>query len=183
MAESIVSGVEYREIAWLPGYRFGPDGTVWSKKRQGKAADGEWKLRKHQKTHHGYRQIAMMVAGKEERFQVHCLILEAFKGPKPEGMEAAHDNGKREDNRIDNLFWRTPKSNWDDKRRHGTACEGDKSYLAKLTADQVREIRRMPNVDWEKCKEIGAHLGVTGQAIMNIVQRKTWKHLDVGQVK
>jgi hypothetical protein len=40
---------------------------------------------------------------------VHKLVLEAFKGPRPEGKLAAHLNRDKLDNRLSNLAWWTHK--------------------------------------------------------------------------
>lgn len=50
----------------------------------------------------------------------HILVLEAFVGPKPVGMQCCHNNGIPDDNRLINLRWDTPKNNIHDRRFHGT---------------------------------------------------------------
>lgn len=50
---------------------------------------------------------------------VHRLVLEAFVGPCPEGMEALHGNAIRNDNRLCNLRWDTKSENSQDRVRHG----------------------------------------------------------------
>lgn len=52
-------------------------------------------------------------------FFVHRLVLEAFEGPCPPGMESCHNNGDRQDNRRSNLRWGTKPSNAQDTLRHG----------------------------------------------------------------
>jgi hypothetical protein len=73
----------------------------------------------HSKT--GYCCIGLKKLGMSYSFLVHRLVLMAFSGPCPEGMQAAHQNGVRSDNRLANLKWKTPReNNVDDKKRHGT---------------------------------------------------------------
>jgi|EndMetStandDraft_4_1072995.scaffolds.fasta_scaffold265943_3 hypothetical protein len=43
--------------------------------------------------------------GLEAGRDVHLLILEAFRGPRPEGAKARYLNGQSGDNRLDNLIW------------------------------------------------------------------------------
>lgn len=50
---------------------------------------------------------------------VHRLVLEAFIGTCPEGMETCHNNGVRTDNRLENLRWDTSSANNDDIVKHG----------------------------------------------------------------
>lgn len=56
----------------------------------------------------------------ERGYAVHRLILEAFVGPCPGGMETLHRNGVRDDNRVENLTWGTPSENGFDRVRHRT---------------------------------------------------------------
>lgn len=50
---------------------------------------------------------------------VHRLVLEAFVGECPDGMETCHKNGIRTDNRLENLYWGTSSENSHDIVRHG----------------------------------------------------------------
>ena len=51
-------------------------------------------------------------------FQVHALVLTAFVGHKPEGMETLHDDGDSTNNRLSNLSWGTSLENHADRIRH-----------------------------------------------------------------
>lgn len=51
---------------------------------------------------------------------IHRLVLTAFVGVCPEGMEGCHNNGNCADNRLTNLRWDTHLNNLLDKVRHGT---------------------------------------------------------------
>src|SRR5689334_22814272 len=57
--------------------------------------------------------------GKSHR--VHRLVLEAFVGPMPEGLEVRHLDGDSFNNRLDNLAYGTHAENMEDQKRHGTA--------------------------------------------------------------
>lgn len=75
--------------------------------------------------------------------QVHRLILEAFVGLCPEGMECAHNNGNHTDNRLENLRWTTHKDNNDDKYKHGTIPYGEKHSMCKLSDNDVKAIKTL----------------------------------------
>lgn len=47
---------------------------------------------------------------------IHKLVLEAFVGERPSGMQACHGNGDKTDNRLVNLRWDTVKANHRDKK-------------------------------------------------------------------
>lgn len=51
---------------------------------------------------------------------VHHLVLNAFVGPRPAGMEACHGPGGALDNRLVNLRWGTREDNARDQLRYGT---------------------------------------------------------------
>ena len=65
----------------------------------------------------GYRRIDL---GRRERgLSVHRLVLEAFVGPCPPGMECCHNDGDNTNNRVENLRWDTKRSNRQDRNKHG----------------------------------------------------------------
>lgn len=59
---------------------------------------------------------------------VHRLVLEAFVGPCPEGMQCRHLNGVADDNRLENLRWGTPSEDNYDRIRHGTHQHSSKTH-------------------------------------------------------
>lgn len=72
----------------------------------------------------GYRTCAISRDGKPRRFMVHRLVLEAFVGPCPDGMETLHRNDIPGDNRIENLRWGTHAENIEDMKRNGNFNSG-----------------------------------------------------------
>ena len=68
----------------------------------------------------GHLRVALCPGdGRQHTKKVHRLVLEAFVGPCPDGMECCHANGDPADNRLANLRWDTPASNTQDRIRHG----------------------------------------------------------------
>jgi hypothetical protein len=65
--------------------------------------------------------------------KVHRIVLEAFVGMCPEGMEARHLDGDRQNNHVSNLVWDVYVVNVSDRRAHGTDQVGDRNPNAKLT--------------------------------------------------
>lgn len=80
---------------------------------------------------------------KGKKKSVHCIVLEAFKGPRPLGNCSRHKDGNRSNNTTRNLRWGTYKQNYDDSRKHQTNCEGERNGFSILTACQVREMRKL----------------------------------------
>ena len=108
-------------------------------------------------------------------FSVHVLVLTVFIGPCPEGMEGCHEDGDFTNNRVDNLRWDTHQENQRDMVRHGTTnfMPGENHPNAKLTEEQVREIRRMyATGEWTQ-KELMSHFDVA--SIQAILEGKVWR--------
>jgi hypothetical protein len=64
--------------------------------------------------------IDLCKKGAVNRFFVHHLVLLAFVGPRPSGMECCHGDGNNGNNKLSNLRWDTHASNEADKLKHGT---------------------------------------------------------------
>jgi len=64
---------------------------------------------------------------------VHRLVLEAFVGICPGGMQCAHNDGDPSNNNLSNLRWDTPLNNSRDKIVHGTSGVGEKNSMAKMS--------------------------------------------------
>lgn len=107
------NGVEYRDIPGFPNYRAGSDGTIWTRYRRGRRKPFGWKLRKPTINKRlGYLMLWMIHSdGNRRQCYVHHLILFAFVGPKPDGMECLHGDDNRTNNRISNLEWGTRMKN------------------------------------------------------------------------
>ena len=78
--------------------------------------------------------------GKQNVYKVHRLVLLAFIGPCPKGLQCRHLDGNGSHNCPSNLRWGTPQENSDDKKRHGTMACGEKSGGWKLTNKEVYTI-------------------------------------------
>jgi hypothetical protein len=115
---------------------------------------------------------------------VHRLVLEAFEGPWPPGMEALHGPAGRRDNSRANLRWGTRSQNLGpDRRRDGTDNGGERHSLAKLTSADVAEIRRRCAAG-ERQRAVAAEFSVSQQQVSKIVTGKRWPapacSLDIG---
>lgn len=67
----------------------------------------------------GYRKVALSNNGHLSTFTVHRLVMEAFDGPRPDGMSIHHRNGVRHDNRLENLEYVTHRRNMREVIRAG----------------------------------------------------------------
>lgn len=184
--------VEYRGIDGFPGYRVGNDGSVWSCWRTqgcGKGLGGkavltdQWKrmtptaeTKKKTRTG-GHLYLTLCANGKRCRRFVHALVLLAFVGPRPDGMQACHfPDRDPANNAATNLRWDTRKANYADSVIHGTAQCGERHHLAQLTAELVRAIRAEYATGETSCRLLGLKYDQTAANILKVVSRKTWKH-------
>lgn len=126
----------------------------------------------------GYKFIPLRVDRVACYRRVHRVVLEAFVGRCPNGMNCCHKDGDKSNNRLDNLRWDTQRANALDKRKHGTDNRGTKHWNSKLTEDDIREIRRLIKTDVWNARKLAIHYGITESCMSNILHRKTWKHVD-----
>jgi hypothetical protein len=102
----------------------------------------------------------------------------AFIGPKPDGMVVCHNDGDKLNNHYANLRYDTHKSNASDMLLHGTRPLGERVHNAKLTDDQVREIRRDPEKNgFAKYDRIAAMYSIKPRTARAICSRHSWKHI------
>lgn len=134
--------IEYREIPGFSGYRVGNDGSVWScRPRNGIGKFTEFR-RLVPGFSRGYQLFGLQTAdGAHKTIMGHRLVLLAFVGPPPDGMEACHNDGNRWNNHLTNLRWDTRKSNHADQFKHGTRLLGSRHPRAVLNDEQRQEIR------------------------------------------
>lgn len=67
----------------------------------------------------------------KKQYYLHRLICEIFYGESPQGMEACHNDGNKNNNHPSNLRWDTRKNNMADKKKHGTSLGGIDKYKFK----------------------------------------------------
>lgn len=65
---------------------------------------------------------------KGKRVLVCSLVLAAFVGSRPEGMECCHGDGMAGNNQLENLRWDTRSSNAKDAVKHGTNHHSKKTH-------------------------------------------------------
>lgn len=117
---------------------------------------------------------AHMASGKPSR-----IMCEQAHGPAPtQTHEAAHSCGNAYGGCVHpkHLRWATALENAADKRLHGTIIEGEAHYASKLTAANVREIRRLALTMPQK--DLCPLFGVNANTISKIVNLKAWKHVQ-----
>ena len=109
---------------------------------------------------------------KQNVVRLHKLVLEAFVGKCPEGMECCHNDGDAFNNHVSNLRWDTHKSNIQDRIKHGTSNRGERCGTAKLTLEQVRAIRKDDRLQ----RIIAKEYNIAESMISRIKNGIRWQH-------
>ena len=122
-----------------------------------------------------YCSVVLSVDQRKERLYIHRMVLDAFVGVNPDGMQGCHFDGDPTNNYLDNLRWDTPKANNADKLMHGTDIRGEKSSAAKITSDNVIQIRARSHSEFHKT--IADDYDISRQQVDRIVRGERWAHL------
>lgn len=159
----------------LPNYVVSDDGLLWSRHVAGSVNRiGKWrKIKRCYSKSIGYYVVNL----KGKTHLIHRLVLLAFVGPCPEGMEGCHFDGNRLNNNLTNLRWDTRKANCADTAKHGRMLIGENAPRAKLTNDTVVEIRRLYATGNYTMQSLSVWSGVNLSSIHNIIHRKRWRHI------
>lgn len=168
----------WKDIPEFPGYQVSNHGRVrsfWIRGSGARVGVTPRILRPDTPTKGGYLHITL----KGNRTYIHQLVLLTFIGPCPPGMEACHNDGNSGNNTPQNLRWDSRSNNQLDKRKHGTVpnYKGEEHPGAKLTEDQIREIRKLYAHGGFSMKTLGKMFGVVAATICMIVNRKRWGHI------
>lgn len=176
--------VEYALVESYPAYRVGTDGSVWT--RYVRVGNGNlhgshmilgdvWRRLTAFKDKDGYARVGLRPPFKQ--FAVHRLVLNAFVGPCPPGMQCRHFPDRDRSNcALSNIQWGTAEENMADKSAHGTATIGVKNHFAKLTEDDVREVVSLSKAG-RSGVSIARNKNVDPGTIYAILSGKNWKHL------
>jgi len=174
-----IPGVEIRHCPGFVGYAVGTNGEVWSCMHNGPGsrARRKWKLLSGS-IHNNYRCICLRRSGHSFDRKRAILVLEAFVGPCPSGMEICHNNGDAKNDLLSNLRWDTHRNNIQDavKQGHTGRVKGEKHGQARLTERDVLYIREYQGLRSQSF--LARQFKVSQPTINDIQQFRTWKHLS-----
>lgn len=132
-----------------------------------------------------YIRTNLVSGGKKKGALLHTLVAEAFIGPRPSNEYVVnHKNGRKSDNRLENLEWITRREN----QRHACAvlgkCSGENHGRSVLTEEQVKQIRARYVGTRGQQTALAREFGVTQGAIGHILRGVTWRGVSgVKEVK
>lgn len=150
-------------------YRVWSDGRVET--RHSRWGLGKWRPLKPAPAGSGrHLKVTLCAPGKREQRSVHHLVLEAFVGPCPEGLEALHGDGNPTNNDVGNLRWGTRQENVDDMMRHGTHFTPFAKPPA-LSPEKIAEMQRRGDAG-ESTRKLAKEFGVGKSTAHLIIARK-----------
>jgi hypothetical protein len=156
-----------KPIPGFSNYSISSSGVLWSKRGR---------------LHPGVAATGYLVStlrgddGKRYNKTIHRLVVAAW-APNEVGQCVNHRNGDKTDNRIENLEVTTYQANnvhalrvLKVRRAKGVEC-----HACKLTEGDIMRIRFL----WPKhsASVIAREFGVCKQTILNIVNRRKWRHI------
>jgi hypothetical protein len=102
---------------------------------------------------------------------IHRMMYEWFVGPIPKGMHVLHKCDVRACGNPDHLMLGTHLDNMRDRQQKNRQCTGITHSFAKLTEQQVAEIRLSP----DHYKDLAKRYGISQVNVSSIKRGLTWK--------
>ena len=163
----------YKKIKGYDNYLISDQGRVFSYKRS-----IFLKPRKNQK---GYLNVNLCKNGIVKNHKIHRLVALAFIPNTENKPTVNHMDSDRTNNFVENLEWNTHSENtqhgYDFGLKKPPCLKGIKNGRAKLSENQVLEIRRLHKTGNYIHKDLGEMFGVDNSHICKIVNRKKWTHI------
>lgn len=106
----------------------------------------------------------------------HRLAWTLAKGPIPKGQFVLHRCDHRDCIRPSHLFLGTGRDNMADMTKKDRQAKGERIARAKLTGQQVLEIRRR-RAHGERTEDLAREFGMSFMGVYNAAVGLTWKHL------
>ena len=138
-----------------------------------------WICTSHHKTGSGPKKYPVVSRdGKRTRIS-RLMLSEKLGRPIEKGKYACHTCDNPECINPDHLYEGTHKSNTNDMVRRKRHRMGEDINTAKLTVENVRELRPLlENADTPKMKELGEKYGVSYRTLRDIRDGITWKSVN-----
>jgi excisionase family DNA binding protein len=137
------------------------------------------RLKKAQSNEDGYLFVCLYYGGHNRcrALLVHRAVAAAFLGPCPDGHEVNHRDGVKTNNRPANLEYATSSENGRHAYRTGLQQrqEGESNHRAKLTTEQVADIRRRYQPRIYSMARLAREFGVNKSTIQGIIAGRKWK--------
>ena len=164
-----------KDVVGFPGYLVGLDGSVWSCwTKQGVQLD-VWHELIGSPNKGGYLCVGLWRERRQHTIPIHRLVLEAFVGPRPSGMQCRHyPDTSKTNNRLSNISWAEQSINENDKVSSGTSNKGIGHGNSKLNDKDIASIWDEYKSGRYTRKQIAANHGVSTHHIDRIIRGEHW---------
>jgi len=148
-------------------------------RKDGKPLNVKGGLLKQNLQRSGYQYVKLCSHDGQISYSVHRLVAKAFKSNPENKPQVNHINGIKTDNRAKNLEWCTAKENVQHSIAMGLHNNygGENSPFAKLTENQVIEIRNKYIPHRYTAKKLANEYNISEGGIRAIIYRESWKNI------
>jgi hypothetical protein len=147
----------------------------YRKKWQGEVCKYPQFIKKPKMTIYGYIHIRLSSKTESKWCSLHRVVLKAFTGPCPKGMQCCHKDNNKSNNSLDNLCWGTPSSNQSD---YGTQVMGEKHWNHKLFPLDILCIRELKR-QGKSTESLEVLYKMSKSNILRISKGDVWKHIPL----
>lgn len=125
----------------------------------------------------GYPSVSLG-RGKPKHATTHSLVMQAFCGPYPAGLEVNHRDGNPTNNALSNLEWASKSENALHGFRIGKRLPttGERNGQAKLTEAQAKAILSAPAERGHGV--LAKQFGISRQTVSDIRRGRRWAYLQ-----
>jgi hypothetical protein len=124
---------------------------------------------------YGYLCVALSKSGRMRTFRVHRLVVVAFLGPRPSGLEVNHIDGNKRNNGAINLEYITNEANQLHAVAHGLKATGARNGHAYLSIADVAVIRQLRS-DGASRADVAQRFGIPHlDYVTRITSGKVWQ--------
>lgn len=125
-----------------------------------------------------YGKFRLVDNGKGIDIRAHVYSWQLFSGrPVPKGVQVCHKCDHPYCVNPSHLFLGTNADNTKDRNEKERQARGEKQWLAKLTEDKVREIRKLHATGNYTNTQLSNLFDVTSSTIHDIISGRTWKQV------
>lgn len=124
----------------------------------------------------GYEAFSITIAKKSVNFLVHRVVAKAFIDNPENKRTVNHKDGDKLNNDVSNLEWASYSENNQHAIDTNLRVSGEKHHKAKLTEDNVIEIRALIEAGFS-LSDIARTFNVNKSLILKIKQREIWKSI------
>lgn len=173
----------WKDIKELDGcYQISNLGRVKSVEREVKCAYGakrviKERVLKQTKNRYGYYEVRPQVEGRKYLLRIHRLVATYFVDNPDNKPHVNHKDCDKLNNYPENLEWVTNAENVKHAVKNGLNVKGEDSHFARLTKNDVLQIRSILSQGFATNTEIAEAYNISMPTVSNIKNRDSWRHL------